>query len=173
MIARENEKQSTSRAPTRLDRWLGVGLGFSGLLLLLGWLLPVMTVETFYVFDDRVTIAGALFTLLQEGERLLFGIVFLFTVIFPVAKLTLAYLAWHQLNRQRGSLGDTVGWIEQLGKWSMLDVFVVALLVVVLKLSILSDVTVEIGLFIFAAAVVCSMLTVRRIVQLGREASTP
>ena len=77
MIARENEKQSTSRAPTRLDRWLGVGLGFSGLLLLLGWLLPVMTVETFYVFDDRVTIAGALFTLLQEGERLLFGIVFI------------------------------------------------------------------------------------------------
>ena len=35
MIARENEKQSTSRAPTRLDRWLGVGLGFSGLLVIL------------------------------------------------------------------------------------------------------------------------------------------
>lgn len=170
MVGRESEQNPARRGPRRLDRWLGVGLGLSALLLLLGWLLPVMTVETFFVFDDRVTIAGALFTLLQEGERLLFGIVFLFTVIFPVAKLTLAYLAWHRLSRQRGSLGDTVGWIEQLGKWSMLDVFVVALLVVVLKLSIFSDVTVEAGLYIFAAAVVCSMLTVRRIVQLGREA---
>ena len=174
MVERENSEQGARASAalgvtTHLDRWLGVGLGFSCLLLLLGWLLPVMTVETFYFFDDRVTIAGALFTLLQEGEALLFCIVFVFTVIFPVAKLTLACLAWHQLVTQRGSVGSTVGRIEQLGKWSMLDVFVVALLVVVLKLSIFSDVTVEAGLYIFAAAVVCSMLTVRRIVHLGRE----
>ena len=84
---------SARNALNRFDRLLGLCLVFTGLLLVLGWTLPVMTVETFFIFEDRVTIAGALQTLLEEGEVALFVIVLLFTVIFPVAKLSLAYWA--------------------------------------------------------------------------------
>lgn len=152
-----------------LDRLLGLSLAFTGLLLVLGWTLPVMTVETFFIFEDRVTIAGALRTLVEEGEIALFAIVLLFTVVFPVTKISLAYLAWRFLHQPDHSLHRTVAWIEQLGRWSMLDVFVIALFVVVLKLSLLSDVVVEIGLYVFAAAVIGSMITVRRIVVLARR----
>ena len=60
--------QDEARPPANggFDRWLGAGLALCALLLLLGWTLPVMTVETFYVFEDRVTIAGALAILFQE-----------------------------------------------------------------------------------------------------------
>ena len=151
---------------------LGLCLAFSALLLLLGWTLPVMTVETFFVFKDRVTIAGALRTLILESELALFVIVFLFTVAFPSAKLGFAYLAWRHLNNPAHRLHRTVTLIEQIGKWSMLDVFAMALLVVVLKLSLLSDVTVEIGLYVFFAAVLGSILTVRRIMVLAQRRET-
>lgn len=53
----------------------------------------------------------------------------------------------------------------------MLDVFVVALVVVVIKLSLISDVSVHVGVYVFAAAVLLSMPAVRRVaVMAGRAA---
>jgi paraquat-inducible protein A len=43
-------------------------------------------------------------------------------------------------------------------KWSMLDVFVVALLVVSVKLGSLAQAHVELGIYAFAASVVLTML---------------
>ncbi len=55
----------------------------------------------------------------------------------------------------------------------MLDVFVVALLVVTIKLGILADVEVHAGVYFFAAAVLASMaasLLMSRLVHPGAEA---
>jgi paraquat-inducible protein A len=51
----------------------------------------------------------------------------------------------------------------------MLDVFVVALIVVIVKISLISDVTIHAGLYIFCAAVVLSMLAVWRITRLAHR----
>jgi paraquat-inducible protein A len=136
--------------------------------LLAGWLLPVMTIETLFIFDDEVSILGACFRLLEDGELPLFLIVLVFTVIFPAAKLAFAFDAWVRLQRADIKAHRTLHWIETLGKWSMLDVFVVALVVVVVKLSYVSDVTVHLGLYIFAAAVILSMLAVKALALLAR-----
>jgi len=45
-----------------------------------------------------------------------------------------------------------------LGKWSMLDVFVVAILAVTIKLSMVAQVTIHSGLIIFSIGVVASMM---------------
>ena len=50
-----------------------------------------------------------------------------------------------------------------LSKWSMLDVFVVAVIVVMLEGSLLSDADARPGLFLFAASVVLSTLAVQRL----------
>ena len=63
----------------------------------------------------------------------------------------------------------TLGWVETIGRWSMLDVFVVAILVVVIKLSMVSDVEVHTGLYVFVLAVVVSMVAVRRIATLAHR----
>ena len=48
-----------------------------------------------------------------------------------------------------------------------LVLFVVALVVVVIKMSAFSDISIEPGLYVFIAAVVASMLVVRRICHLA------
>ena len=53
--------------------------------------------------------------------------------------------------------------VSVLGKWSMLDVFVVAILVVTIKLGILLNIETHAGIFIFAFAVLGSMLLTHRI----------
>jgi uncharacterized paraquat-inducible protein A len=52
----------------------------------------------------------------------------------------------------------------------MLDVFVVALLVISVKTSLIADVAVHAGLYLFLAAIVVSGLTLRRIGRLARAA---
>jgi paraquat-inducible protein A len=157
-----------------LDRFLGlVLLGTAGLLVV-GWLLPVMTIRTLLVFYDEVSILEGGLRLLDSGDYLLFLLIMAFTVIFPVCKIALAFLAWTSLHGADPRLARALGWIEALGKWSMLDVFVIAvfviaLLVVVIKLSLISDVVIHIGLYIFAAAVIFSMLAVKRIAVLARR----
>jgi paraquat-inducible protein A len=52
------------------------------------------------------------------------------------------------------------------GKWSMLDVFVVAVLVVAVKLGAIADVEMRFGLYAFAASVLLTMFITARIVAL-------
>ena len=59
--------------------------------------------------------------------------------------------------------------LDKLGKWSMLDVFIVAVLVVALKLGPLAEVTIEPGFYYFGAAVILSMLIGARIEKLARD----
>lgn len=175
MTQQDPERRRAGAQIGFLDRLLGPALALAGLLLTFGWTLPVMTVETFYLFEDQITILGALGILFREGELLLFFLIGLFTVAFPVTKLTLAYWLWSRLGRSLPSGSKLPARIETLGKWSMLDVFVVALLIVVLKLSLLSDVTVEPGLYVFAIGVIASMATVQRIriLAVRQMAATP
>lgn len=159
----------TDAAPglTGIDRFMGLLLLGSVALLLAGWLLPVMTVETLFIFEDEVSILAACYRLLENGDILLFSVVTIFTILFPTAKLVLAYLALRRINRAGPGLLRAIQWIETVGKWSMLDVFVVALVVVVIKMSAVSDISIEPGLYVFIAAVAASMLVVRRICHLA------
>ena len=52
------------------------------------------------------------------------------------------------------------------GKWSMLDVFVVAVLVVAVKLGTLASVEMRYGLYFFSAAVLLTMFVTARVVRL-------
>ena len=152
-----------------LDRLLGLLLLAAAAALLAGWLLPVMTVRTLLVFYDEVSILTGAFRLLESGDIALFAIIVLFTVVLPVGKLTVAWLAWAWLRVDDARVRRLLGWIETIGRWSMLDVFVAAMLVVVIKLSLISDVEIHAGLYVFIAAVVLSMVAVRRIATLAHR----
>lgn len=154
------------------DRLLGLLLLAAAAALVAGWLLPVMTVRTLLVFYDEVSIMTGAWRLLESGDIALFAIIVLFTVVLPVAKLIVAWLAWAWLRVDDARVRRLLGWIEAIGRWSMLDVFVAALLVVVIKLSLISDVEIHAGLYVFIAAVVLSMIAVRRIAMLAHRKVT-
>ena len=157
---------------TGIDRYLGLALLAAGGLLVAGWLLPVMTIRTLVLFDDQVSILGAALRLLDSGDVFLFAIVAVFTAVFPLVKLLLAYAVWRRLRSGSRHFPRALSWVERFGRWSMLDVFVVALLVVIMKVSFVSDVQVHSGVYVFFAAVVLSMAIVRRIQVLAERALT-
>ncbi len=59
-------------------------------------------------------------------------------------------------------------WLGLLGKWSMLDVFAVSILIVLVKLGPLARVTPEPGLYFFCSAILASMLVTMYVEHLAR-----
>src|SRR3546814_17274231 len=128
-----------------------------------------MTVRTLLVFYDEVSILTGALRLLESGDVALFLVIVLFTVVLPVGKLAVAWLAWAWLRVDDARVRRLLGWIAAIGRWSMLDVFVAAMLVVVIKLSLISDVEIHAGLYVFITAVILSMVAVRRLATLAHR----
>lgn len=157
---------ATVSGPDRLLGWLVL---FAGILLGLGWVLPVMTVNKLWFLSERVSILQGAAELLRHGDYFLFFVIVTFSVLFPLLKLGLALHLWYQADATSPRLGRALARIEQLGRWSMLDVFVVALLVVAIQASLISEVAIHAGIYVFTGAVVLSILAVQRMTALARR----
>ena len=112
------------------DRYLGLVLAGAGALLIAGWTLPITTIRQLFILAERISILDGIHALWNAGEVLLFLIVFVFTVAFPAVKTTAALLLWYGADVQGRHVHRSLDWLELLGRWSMLDVFVVALTIV-------------------------------------------
>ncbi len=128
-----------------------------------------MTVSKLLVLYDEVSILSGAARLWAGGYYVLFGVIVAFSIVFPAAKMSIAAFMWLRLDLARPGLARALDLIDGLGRWSMLDVFVVALTVVAVEVSLVSDVAIHPGLYCFTAAVVISMATVRRMSVLARR----
>ena len=142
-------------------------------LLFYGLQAPILTLEKFYFFSNTVSLLSALQTLAQEAEWGLFALVGVFSVLFPVAKNLVLLLIWNFDMSQGEAHRRHLAWLATYSKWSMLDVFVVALLVVSVKLSALAQAHVERGIYAFAASIVLSMLLAAWIGRHAADAPAP
>jgi hypothetical protein len=105
------------------------------------------------------SLVGGIVHLFRDGEFFVGSVILVFSVIFPASKLAALGFSF---RAEQGSAERHLGLLEQLGKWSMLDVFVIAALVVCFKgFPGGSHVEVEWGIYVFAASVVLSMLATR------------
>lgn len=98
-----------------------------------------------------------------DGTPILAAIVFIFSMVFPIAKLLALSLLWMR-RRQRPVSHRAVLWIELLGKWSMLDVFIIGVFVGSIRLEFIGGLqlakgTSQAGIVVFAAAIVLSMVS--------------
>lgn len=130
---------------------------------------PLMTLEKLYFFENSVSMLSALKQLFDKGEWLLFTIIGLFSVCLPFIKIISLLAILHIPHQGDSALDKLLSWIERWGKWSMLDVFVVALLLVSVKLGALAKVTVHYGLYAFAASVVITLVVSFWIDRLARK----
>jgi len=133
-------------------------LATSLFLLVWGLTAPILTLEKFYVFANTVSLWSALVQLAAEREWGLFALVGGFSVLFPALKILLLALVWNVEREDSERHRRHLRWLSVYGKWSMLDVFVVALLVVSVKLGALAQARVEYGIYVFAASVLLTML---------------
>jgi len=129
-------------------------------LVLLGYGLqaPILTLEQFYIFSNTVSLLSAVEQLWQQQEIGLFLLIGGFSVVFPVLKIMMLLIIWNLSSTDGRWHQRFLGWLEEYSKWSMLDVFVVALLIVSVKLGAVLEATVEEGIYAFAASVVLTMV---------------
>lgn len=142
--------------------------------LVLGLTLPIMRLTRFYVWTDVHSLISVVRELYLSGEYVLAGIIFVFSIVFPFVKL-LYLLALYSLREVRP--GHSTRWLKRvsgLGKWSMLDVLVLALLIFYAKATNLADATSMPGIYLFAAAVILTMIATAIIEQdLKSDADKP
>jgi len=124
-------------------------------------LYPVMEVTTLGQTQADTILSGVIY-LAVNGTWPLALIVFVASVVVPVLKiLALGYLAFSVQSRSQWRPRDRARLyriVEQVGRWSMVDVYVVTILVALVHLGSLANVEARVGGFYFGAVVVLTML---------------
>ena len=160
------------RPPLReyLRRLTAPGLLVAGLLLYaFGIFTPFFTVTKLWVFKDGISVVNGLITLFQEREYFLFAVLTLFTILFPIVKLSLLGVIWLEREHHLARVRRLHHHIENLGKWSMLDVFVVAILVVTMKSAAIGQIQISLGLYLFSFSVLFTQFATMWIERLLRK----
>lgn len=142
-------------------------LALAAVLLTLGLYFPLLRIEKMLFWKNEYSVATGVFGLFEDRQYLLAAVVFFWSVVFPIGKLVLLVWLWFGRSdaKQRAFV---LRWLDKVSRWSMLDVFIVAVLIVALKLGPIASVTVEPGLYVFAGAVVLLMLLGAWIENLAR-----
>ena len=125
--------------------------------LIIGITAPLLTLEKMYFFNNTVSLFSTVKELFHQKEWFLFIVIAVFSLCIPIIKITGLVLILNVEYRKGSFLDKALHVIELIGKWSMLDVFVVALLLVSVKLGVLAKVEVHYGLYAFAASVLLTM----------------
>lgn len=126
------------------------------LLFATGIFFPFFNVTKFWVFHDAVSVVGGIITLFREGEYFLFAVLTLFTLVFPCVKLGLLAVIWLERDHDLARVQRLHRWVENWGRWSMLDVFVVAILIVAMKSAAVAEIHIGSGLYLFTFSVIAT-----------------
>lgn len=120
-------------------------------------LTPVMTIERLGHTSEASIWHGTI-ALLAEGHLAVGLAVLLFSVIAPLGKLAAIFALTAGTSMRARHRARTYRFVEWIGKWGMVDVLLVALLVAIVKLGDLVEVTPGAGVWAFGGVVVLSML---------------
>jgi len=110
------------------------------------------------------TIMGGIFELLNYGLWPLALLVFLASITIPLMKLLL--LSYMLITTQIGSAENLIlrtkafRLIDFIGRWSMIDVFMISILVALVRFQQFANIQAELGAPCFAAVVVLTMFAV-------------
>ena len=120
-------------------------------------LLPILQIEKLGHQQSSSILSGTL-ELISHGNWFVGIVVLMFSVVFPLTKilLLLELSLLEILHRKHKAL--TLRLMEHLGKWSMMDVMLLAFLVMLIKLGNLVEFQFGPAVFAFVLCVAMSML---------------
>lgn len=128
-------------------------------------ILPIMTVISFGQGEPDTIISG-IFTLIEAGMMPIAALVFFASILVPVLKLIgLTTLLLSVQWRTRISKVDRTRLyraIELVGRWSMVDIFMIAILTSLVNLGQIATIEPGAGALCFAAVVILTMLASMR-----------
>ncbi|SIT07471.1 paraquat-inducible protein A [Neptunomonas antarctica] len=164
----QQDGETCPRCGTRLHRRKLHSVAYTWALLLASMImlipaniLPIMTFKALGKGDPATIMQGVL-QLVDHGLLGIALVVLTASIIIPLLKiigliilLLTVQLGWTTNMRQKMLMYHFVEWI---GRWSMLDIFVVAILGAIVQLGSLASVTGNTGATAFAVSVILTML---------------
>jgi len=148
------------RAPRSLER-TSAYLVAAAILYIPANVLPVMHSSSLLVSQDDTILSGVVY-LVRSGSWPLGLLVFFASVMVPLLKiLALGFLIWMSARRSHAHVlarARLYRVVEFVGRWSMLDIFAVTLLVALVRMGKLASVLPGPGALAFAAVVVLTLL---------------
>ncbi len=150
---------SRANGPSALRTFLvGVLIIGATTCLVLGLTMPVIELTYFYVWSDTHSFISITRALFAEQEIFLAGILVVFSMLFPAIKLVYLLLAYTTMATGGDARNRALNRMSWLGKWSMLDVLVLALVIFYVKSSALTEAAALPGVYFFAGAVLMTMI---------------
>ncbi|HWT69200.1 MAG TPA: paraquat-inducible protein A [Pseudomonas sp.] len=123
--------------------------------------LPIMTVRSLGKGDPSTIMSGVI-QLVQHGMIPIAAVVFIASILVPTFKLVgIALLLYSVQRRQPLSARQRIWmyrFIEFIGRWSMLDIFVIAILVALVNFGRLASIEADLGAIAFSSVVILTML---------------
>lgn len=120
---------------------------------------PFMTIEL-YGTRNSATIWQGVQQLSEAGSPAIAMIVFLASIVIPLAKLSILFYLSATASADRNPRFKTRLFeiVDGIGRWSMLDIFLLAVLIAIMKLGPWTTVRPEPGSLMFALVVIFTML---------------
>lgn len=138
-----------------------MALYVSAALIITGLILPsIWKPNSFGFGGNEYNLFGVVKTLFESGLPFLGLVVIFFSGIFPIAKTITAAIIFRAGAEPTPRLAAL---LNMLGKWSMLDVFLAAILIGVSQISIYIGFETRAGLYYFAIGVILNNIATMRL----------
>lgn len=122
---------------------------------------PIMKTDTITTFENS-TILDGIFYFYERGEFFIGTVIFIASVFIPIYKLlVLFYLLYSVQIGSKWKLNEKnklFKMIAVIGKWSMLDIFVIGLMITLVNFGEIAQVTTGFAAISFATMVVLTMI---------------
>jgi paraquat-inducible protein A len=155
-----------ARALQHISAWrVPLALGAAALCLIAGVMLPIMRVSRLIVFSRPISILDGVQILVADGDWLTATIIAVFSIVVPAAKIVALFLAWVRQQRGAPVSSRLLRVVDGLGRWSLLDVLVVAVVIVLLKSGSFTDASTAPAIYPFIAAVALTAYGSRAVIR--------
>ena len=127
-------------------------------------LLPVMYTNTL-LDKEQDTIMSGVLVLLHSGSWPIAVLVFIASIVVPLLKIialsVVVFSAWSRTRRHQAPRSELYRMVDFIGRWSMLDVYAISLLVALVQIRSLASIAVGWGALAFAAVVVLTLFAAK------------
>ena len=123
----------------------------------LGVMLPAIRFTTVFVWTNQHSVATIIWALWKNEEFFLCFVIFMFSIFFPFMKLFYLLTLVTSPDMPAEFRNKSISAMEWLGRYSMTDVMVLALMIFYVNASGYSEASVLPGVYFFAASAIMTM----------------
>ncbi len=139
----------------------------------LGVMLPAIRFTTVYVWSNQHSIATVIWALYSQQDYLLSFVILLVSVVLPFLKLLYLLTLVTSPSLPQAMRSRSIAAMEWVGRFSMTDIMVLALMIFYVNASGYTEASVLPGMYFFAASALLTMLAFGWVNSMGPTAVPP